>query len=179
MADVRVRYSPAPTGEIHVGNARTALFNWLFARHVGGTFILRIEDTDRARTTDAAIAGVQDTLRWLGLDWDEGPVLQSENTARYHDAVDQLLATGHAYRCWCTEAEVQERNERARAEGRPPGYDGHCRDLSDAARDAYVAEGRSSVVRFRTPDDGVSRFDDVVRGEVAVEWSHIRDFVIL
>jgi glutamyl-tRNA synthetase len=177
--DVRVRYSPAPTGEIHVGNAHTALFNWLFARHVGGTFILRIEDTDRARTTDAAIAGVQETMRWLGLDWDEGPVLQSERTARYVDAVDRLVADDRAYRCYCTDDELRARNDAARGEGRAPGYDGHCRDLSDEARAAYVAEGRSSVVRFRTPDDGLSSFNDLLRGDVTVKWSQIRDFVIL
>jgi glutamyl-tRNA synthetase len=176
---VRVRYSPAPTGEIHVGNARTALFNWLFARHVGGTFVLRIEDTDRARTTDAAIAGVLETLRWLGVDWDEGPVLQSERTERYAAAVDRLLSDGAAYRCYCTEDELRVRNDAAVAAGRPPGYDGHCRDLDEAALGALAAAGRSSVVRFRTPDGGVSRFDDVVRGEVAVEWALIRDFVIL
>jgi glutamyl-tRNA synthetase len=175
----RVRYSPAPTGEIHVGNARTALFNWLFARHVGGVFILRIEDTDRARTTDAAITGVQETLRWLGMDWDEGPVLQSERTARYAAAVDDLLARGSAYRCYCTDEETRARNDAARAEGRPPGYDGRCRDLTDDQRAGFEAEGRTAVVRFRTPDDGVSRFDDVVRGEVSVEWSLIHDFVIL
>jgi glutamyl-tRNA synthetase len=176
---VRVRYSPAPTGEIHVGNARTALFNWVFARHVGGTFILRIEDTDRARTTDEAIAGVQATMRWLGLDWDDGPVFQSDRTARYRDAADRLIAAGHAYRCYCTEDELRARNDDARAAGRAPGYDGHCRDLSDEARAAYVGEGRSSVVRFRTPDDGVSSFHDLVRGDVTVEWAQIRDFVIL
>ena len=175
---IRVRYSPAPTGEIHVGNARTALFNWLFARHVGGTFVLRIEDTDRARTSDANIAGVQDTLRWLGIDWDEGPLLQSDLTARHAAAVDQLLAEGHAYRCFCTAEEVQARTDARRAAGRPPGYDGHCRDLSDEQRAEYLVEGRTSVVRFRTPDEGVSSFVDVVRGEVAVEWSTIRDFVI-
>jgi glutamyl-tRNA synthetase len=176
---VRVRYSPAPTGEIHVGNAHTALFNWLYARHTGGTFILRIEDTDRARTTDAAIAGVQETMRWLGLDWDEGPVLQSTRAARYAEAARRLIADGHAYRCYCTEEEIRERNDAARAAGRPPGYDGHCRDLGEAQRAAYEAEGRSSVVRFRTPDDGVSRFHDVLRGDVVVEWALIRDFVIL
>jgi glutamyl-tRNA synthetase len=179
VAEVRVRYSPAPTGEIHVGNARTALFNWLFARHTGGTFILRIEDTDRARTSDAAIAGVQETMRWLGLDWDEGPVLQSERSARYADAVERLVTDGRAYRCYCTEDELRERNEAARAAGRPPGYDGHCRDLTDEQRETCESDGRSSLVRFRTPDEGVSRFHDVIRGDVAVEWASIRDFVIL
>ncbi len=176
---IRVRYSPAPTGEIHVGNARTALFNWLFARHAGGTFILRIEDTDRARTTDAAIDGVQESLRWLGMDWDEGPVLQSERTARYATAVDDLIARGRAYRCYCTDAETRARNDAAKEQGRPPGYDGRCRDLTDDQRSAFESDGRASVVRFRTPDDGVSRFHDVVRGDVTVEWSLIHDFVIL
>jgi glutamyl-tRNA synthetase len=179
MTDVRVRYSPAPTGEIHIGNAGTALFNWLYARHVGGTFLLRIEDTDRSRTTDTAITGVQDTLRWLGLDWDEPPVLQSERSDLYREAVDRLLAAGRAYECFCTEDELRARNDAARASGRPPGYDGHCRDLTEEQRSAYVAEGRSSVVRFRTPDSGASRFHDLIRGDVEVEWSLIHDFVIL
>ena len=132
MAGVRVRYSPAPSGEIHVGNARTALFNWLYARHEGGAFILRIEDTDRARTTDAAIAGVQDTLRWLGLDWDEGPVLQSERSDLYRGAVGRLLAAGFAYECYCTAEEQRTRSDAAVAAGSTAGYDGHCRDLSSA-----------------------------------------------
>ena len=176
---VRVRYSPAPTGEIHVGNAGTALFNWLYARHVGGLFILRIEDTDRTRTTDEAIAGVQDTLQWLGLDWDEGPVLQSERAQLYGEAVERLLADGQAYPCYCTQEELDARNVAAHAAGRPPGYDGHCRDLTAEQRAVLAAEGRTSVVRFRTPDSGTSRFHDVIRGDVEVEWSLIHDFVIL
>lgn len=179
MAGVRDRYSPAPTGEIHVGNARTALFNWLYARHEGGVFILRIEDTDRARTTDAAIAGVQDTLRWLGLDWDEGPALQSERSDLYGEAVDRLLAGGLAYECYCTAEEQRARSDAAVAAGGTAGYDGHCRDLTAEARAAMAAEGRASVVRFRTPDSGVSRFHDQVRGDVEVEWSLIHDFVIV
>src|SRR6188472_2883719 len=113
MVVVRDRYSPAPSGEIHVGNARTALFNWLYARHEGGSFILRIEDTDKARSTDAAIAGVQDSLHWLGLDWDEGPVLQSERASLYREAVDRLRAAGLAYDCYCTEDELKARNDAA------------------------------------------------------------------
>jgi glutamyl-tRNA synthetase len=142
-------------------------------------FILRIEDTDRSRTTDAAIAGVQDTLHWLGLDWDEGPVLQSDRTHLYREAVDRLLAAGLAYECYCTEDELKARTEAARASGRAPGYDGHCRDLTPEERAALAAEGRAGVVRFRTPDTGVSRFHDVIRGDVEVEWSLIHDFVIL
>jgi glutamyl-tRNA synthetase len=176
---IRVRYSPAPTGELHVGSVSTALFNWLFARHEGGTFVLRIEDTDRSRSREEWIVGIQDTLRWLGLDWDEGPLLQSDRDDRYVAAAEQLLAAGRAYECFCTEDEVRERNEAARAAGRAPGYDGHCRDLTPDERVARAAEGRSSVVRFRTPDEGASVFHDLIRGDVRVEWANIHDFVIL
>jgi glutamyl-tRNA synthetase len=179
MVAVRDRYSPAPSGEIHVGNARTALFNWLYARHEGGAFILRIEDTDKSRSTDAAIVGVQDSLRWLGLDWDEGPVLQSERSDVYREAVDRLRAAGLAYDCSCTEDELKARNDAAVAAGGTPGYDGHCRALAAEERAELAAQGRTSVVRFRTPDTGVSRFHDLVRGDVEVEWSLIRDFVIV
>ena len=176
---VRVRFSPAPTGSLHVGSARTALFNFLYARHHGGTFCLRIEDTDQARSRHEWVVGIQDTLRWLGLDWDEGPVLQSARFAEYLAAADDLLAAGRAYECFCTPEEVEERNAAARAAGRPPGYDGRCRDLSAEQRRSLAAEGRPRSVRFRTPDDGVSRFVDAVRGEVRVEWSTIPDFVIV
>jgi glutamyl-tRNA synthetase len=177
--EVRVRFSPAPTGSLHVGSARTALFNWLFARHHGGVFALRIEDTDRARSRQEWVDGIQDALRWLGLDWDEGPIRQSERFAKYHEAADQLLGNGHAYECFCTEAEVRERNDAALAAGRTPGYDGLCRDLSAAERAERVAEGRPRSIRFRTPDVGISEFVDTVRGVVRVEWAHIPDFVIV
>lgn len=180
MADApRVRFSPAPTGSLHVGGARTALFNWLFARHEAGTFILRIEDTDVARSRPEWIEGIQETLAWLGLDWDEGPVLQSVRFELYHAAADRLLAEGSAYECYCTEEEVRARNEAARAAGRTPGYDGHCRDLSADQRAALAAEGRPRSLRFRTPDDGTSVFTDLIRGEVSVEWGTIPDFVIV
>ena len=175
----RVRFSPAPTGSLHVGGARTALFNWLFARHQAGTFILRIEDTDVARSRPEWIAGIEDTLAWLGLDWDEGPILQSTRFDRYHAAADRLLAEGRAYECYCTEEEVRARNEAARAEGRPPGYDGHCRDLSAEQRAGLAAEGRPRSLRFRTPDSGTSSFTDLIRGEVGVDWATIPDFVIV
>lgn len=176
---VRVRFSPAPTGSLHVGSARTALFNFLFARHHGGTFCLRIEDTDQARSRHEWVVGIQETMRWLGLDWDEGPVLQSSRFAEYLAAADDLLAAGRAYECWCTPEEVEERNAAARAEGRPPGYDGRCRDLSTEQRRSRAAEGRPRTVRFRTPDEGASRFVDAVRGDVRVEWSTVPDFVIV
>lgn len=175
----RVRFSPAPTGSLHVGSARTALFNWLFARHHGGTFCLRVEDTDRTRSRDEWVVGIQDALRWLGLVWDEGPVLQSARTQEYLAAADELREAGHAYECFCTEDEVKARNDQALAAGRPPGYDGHCRDLSNEQRAGLAAEGRPRSIRFRTPDEGVSHFDDAVRGDVRVEWSHIPDFVIV
>lgn len=179
MSAVRVRFSPAPTGFLHVGGARTALFNWLFARHVGGTFILRIEDTDVERSRQEWIDGIQDTLHWLGLSWDEGPYLQSDRFDRYLAAADRMLADGLAYECFCTEDEVRARNDEALAAGRPPGYDGRCRDLTEAERDAHRADGRPRSVRFRTPDTGTSEFVDVVRGPVSVEWSTISDFVIV
>jgi len=175
----RVRFSPAPTGSLHVGSARTALFNWLYARHHGGTFCLRIEDTDRARSSTEWTVGIQDTLRWLGLEWDEGPVLQSARTQEYLAAADDLLAAGRAYECFCTGDELEARAAAARAAGRPPGYDGHCRDLSAAQRASLAAEGRPRSLRFRTPDDGVSHFVDAVRGDVRVEWALVPDFVIV
>jgi glutamyl-tRNA synthetase len=184
IEQVRVRFSPAPTGSLHIGSARTALFNWLYARHhrstgTGGTFVLRIEDTDVARSREEWVVGIQDTLRWLGLDWDEGPVLQSTRFDVYREAAAGLLARGDAYECYCTEDEVRERNDAAIAAGQAPGYDGRCRALTRDERVALAAEGRPRTIRFRTPDDGVSTFTDLIRGEVRVEWSLIHDFVIV
>jgi glutamyl-tRNA synthetase len=179
VTDVRVRFSPAPTGFLHVGGARTALYNWLFARQHGGEMILRIEDTDLARVRQEWIDGIQSTLRWLGLDWDGEPVLQSSRFDRYLEAADRLLASGAAYFCYCTEDEVKERNDAALAAGQTPGYDGRCRDLGDDERAQREAEGRPRSVRMRTPDDGASEFDDLVREHVTVDWSTIHDFVIV
>ncbi|MDQ1468369.1 MAG: glutamyl-tRNA synthetase [Actinomycetota bacterium] len=179
MSEVRVRFSPAPTGMLQMGNARTALFNWLYARHTGGTFVLRIEDTDVVRSTAAAVEQIQVVLRWLGLDWDEGPILQSTRFDRYLEAAARLREQGDAYECFCTEDEIKERNVAARAAGMVPGYDGRCRDLTPAQREAFVAEGRSPSIRFRTPDEGRSQFVDIVRGEVSVAWSTVSDFVIV
>jgi glutamyl-tRNA synthetase len=176
---IRVRFSPAPTGSLHIGSARTALFNWLYARHHDGVFVLRIEDTDVARSRDEWVVGIQETLRWLGIDWDEGPILQSSRFPSYLAAADRLLAQGDAYECYCTEEEVRERNDAAVAAGRAPGYDGRCRALTLDERVALAAEGRPRTIRFRTPDDGVSSFTDLIRGEVRVDWSLIHDFVIV
>ncbi|MEZ5169161.1 MAG: glutamate--tRNA ligase [Acidimicrobiia bacterium] len=175
----RVRFAPAPTGSLHVGSAHTALFNWLYVRHHGGTLILRIEDTDVARSRDDWVDAIGESLSWLGLDWDEGPVRQSARLDSYVEAAQRLVAAGRAYECYCTGDEVQARNEEARAAGRTPGYDGRCRDLSDADRERLAGEGRERSVRFRTPDEGRSTFHDLVRGEVSVEWSTVPDFVIL
>ncbi len=182
---VRVRFAPSPSGDLHVGNIRTALYDWAFARHTGGTFVLRIEDTDQSRVTPAYIASALDTLRWLGLEWDEGPeadgpygpYLQSERLGIYADWVARLLADGHAYYCYCTPEELAERRSAARAAGGPSGYDGHCRVLTAEQVAAYEAEGRRPVVRFRMPE-GSTTFTDLVRGEVTFDHAHVPDFVL-
>ena len=158
----RVRFSPAPTGYLHVGGARTALFNWLYARAVGGTFILRIEDTDAALSRDDLIEGIQRTLRWLGIDWDEGPYRQSERAGLYHDAATRLRESGHAYYCDCTREDVQARTKD------DAGYDGWCRDRALTA----------GAVRFRAPDEGATVVHDLIRGDVTFEHASIEDFVI-
>lgn len=180
---VRVRFAPSPTGNPHVGLARTALFNWAFARHTGGTLVLRIEDTDASRNTEQSYADLLAALRWLGLDWDEGPEVggahgpyrQSERSERYAAAAAALRAAGHAYDCFCTADEVSERN---RAAGRPPGYDGFCRDLTDADRSRFVADGRAPVSRFRMPGRDTV-YTDLVRGELKVAADHVPDYVLV
>jgi glutamyl-tRNA synthetase len=179
MAAVRVRFSPAPTGSLHVGSAHTALFNWLFARHRDGTFVLRIEDTDGARNRAEHVDQIIDTLQWLGLDWDEGPILQSTRRAAYQRGVDVLLAQGEAYECFETPDELDAINVERKGKGLPPGYDGRARDLTEAQREALRAEGRPVTIRFRTPEAGESTFRDIVRGDVSVAWSTVSDFVIV
>jgi glutamyl-tRNA synthetase len=182
---VRVRFAPSPSGDLHVGNIRTALYDWAFARHTGGTFVLRIEDTDQSRVTPEYIASALDTLRWLGLQWDEGPevggpygpYLQSERLDIYHEWVQRLLGEGHAYYCYCTTEELAARRAAARAGGGPSGYDGHCRVLTAEQVAAYQAEGRRPVVRFRMPE-GSTTFTDLVRGEVTFDHEHVPDFVL-
>ena len=164
----RVRIAPSPTGYFHVGTGRTALFNWLYARQSQGTFILRIEDTDVARNRQEHIEGIMRAMRWLGLDWDEGPYFQSERSPLYRAGIEKLLAGGSVYACDCTPAQIQQR---ARERGGPPGYDGFCRD-----RGLEPTEGR--MLRFRTPREGRTVFTDLIRGEVAVDNSAIEDFGI-
>jgi glutamyl-tRNA synthetase len=164
----RVRIAPSPTGFFHVGSARTALYNWLYARQHDGTFVLRIEDTDQARNQPEQIEGIQRALRWLGLDWDEGPILQSERAELHADAIEKLLTAGAAYACDCTPEAV---DARVRARGGPPGYDGFCR-----ARALVPGPGR--VVRFRTPDEGITAYDDVIRGRITQDNALLADFAI-
>ncbi len=183
MADreVRTRFAPAPSGDLHVGNVRTGLFSWAVARHHGGRFVYRIEDTDASRATDEAFHAAVDVLRWLGLDWDEGPVVggphapyrQSERFDVYAGVVAQLQEQGSAYPCFCTQDEV-----RARTGGKTPGYDGHCRTLTAEQLAAYRAEGREPTMRFRMPD-GSTTWQDLVRGEITIDHKDVPDFTIL
>jgi glutamyl-tRNA synthetase len=183
---VRVRFAPAPSGDLHVGNIRTALFDWAFARHTGGVFVLRIEDTDQSRVLPEYIASALETLRWLGLDWDEGPevggpygpYLQSERKELYADWLAKFLDSGHAYYCYCTPEELAERRSAARAGGGgPTGYDGHCRSLTPDQVAAYEAEGRRPVVRLRMPG-GSTTFTDLIRGEITIDNANVPDFVL-
>jgi glutamyl-tRNA synthetase len=184
---VRVRFAPSPTGYLHVGGARTALFNYLFARARGGVFILRIEDTDAARSTEESLTAILDSLRWLGLAWDEGPgaggahgpYLQSERATRYRAHSDDLAGRGLAYPCFCTPEELEERREAQLKRGEPPRYDGRCRGLDEAARAERRARGLSAAIRFALPGPGETAWDDVVRGRVAFQNEVLDDFVIL
>ena len=176
---VRVRYAPSPTGYPHVGNIRTALFNWLFARHTGGRFIVRVEDTDVARTVEGAVEAILDSLKWLGLDWDEGPYYQSKRLRLYHEAAERLISQGDAYYCYCSSERLKEMREEQQRRKQPPGYDRRCRDLTDEERAQRAAEGSPPVVRFKIPLEGQTKFNDVIWGEVAFEHSTIDDFVLL
>jgi glutamyl-tRNA synthetase len=184
---VRTRFAPSPTGYLHVGTARTALYNYLFARRQGGSFVLRVEDTDVARNVEGGADEIAEMLQWLGLRWDEGygvggphgPYVQSERLDRYHTAVNALVARGAAYPCYCTPEELEQRRQAAEARGLPPGYDGHCRELSSAQLQAYEAEGRRAAVRFRLPDEGETVVHDLIRGEVSFPNSTLTDFVVM
>jgi glutamyl-tRNA synthetase len=173
--DVVVRFAPSPTGFLHIGGARTALFNWLFARHHGGRFLLRIEDTDRRRSTPEAVDAIFDGLRWLGLEWDEQPVFQSTRVSRHVEAAHQLLRAGLAYYCYATVEELAEMRERAKAEGRPFRYDGRWRDRDPA----QAPPGVEPVVRFRAPETGETVIRDHVQGEVTVANAQLDDMVLL
>lgn len=183
---VRVRFAPSPTGDLHVGNIRTALYDWAYARHTGGTFVFRIEDTDTTRVTDEYVAAAIDTLKWLGLQWDEGPevggvygpYLQSQRLGIYAEWAQRFLDAGDAYHCYCTQEELEARREAQKSAGLPPGYDGRCRNLSAAEIDAYQNEGRLPVVRMRMPD-GYTSFTDLIRGEMTFDHNYVPDFVLV
>ncbi|MFQ5340612.1 MAG: glutamate--tRNA ligase [Anaerolineae bacterium] len=184
---VRVRFAPSPTGWLHVGNARTALFDWLYARHTGGDFILRIEDTDRKRFVPGALEDIKAQLRWLGLDWDEGPdvggdygpYLQSERLDIYHKYAEELVAGGHVYRCYCSPERLEKVRQEKLARGESPGYDRHCRNLADEERAAREAEGVTPVIRLKIPLEGQITFEDIIRGEITFDFEHLEDIVLI
>ena len=190
---VRVRYAPSPTGEPHVGNIRAALFNWLFARHEGGAFILRLEDTDRARYVEGSERAIFESLSWLGLDYDEGPdpsdptrdigehgpYVQSRRLETYQRYAAQLIEGGHAYRCFCTPERLTELRKDLQRRKLPPKYDRHCRDLSDAERQRLESQDLPAVVRFMTPLSGRTDFHDLVRGDIVFDNDTLDDFVLL
>ncbi|MFQ5695430.1 MAG: glutamate--tRNA ligase, partial [Terriglobia bacterium] len=164
MGQTRVRFAPSPTGYLHVGGARTALFNWLYARQQGGVFILRIEDTDVDRSRPELVEAVIEGLRWLELDWDEGPFFQSQRGASYQALADRLRQSGHAYPCFCTPQELEARRQAAEKKGKPWKYDGRCRRLS--AEEVKNRQGQPHALRFRVPETGETAFEDVVYGRV-------------
>jgi len=179
MSKVRVRFAPSPTGYPHVGNIRTALFNWLFARHNGGIFILRIEDTDQERKVEGAVDIIIDSLKWLGLDYDEGPYIQSERLDIYRKYAEQLVQEGKAYYCFCSSERLDAMRKQQMANKLPTGYDRHCRDLTPEEVEAERKQGKRPVVRFRMPLTGQTRVTDLIRGEVVFENSLLDDFVLL
>lgn len=184
--EVRTRFAPSPTGDLHVGNIRTALFDWAYARHTGGKLIFRIEDTDRERVTDEYINRAIETLQWLGLNWDEGPqvggpygpYLQSQRLEIYTHWAKTFVAKGDAYNCYCSTEELETRREKQRELNQAPGYDGKCRSLSADEILEFEKEGRKPVIRMRMPD-GETRFTDLIRGEVTFEHKYVPDFVLM
>ena len=183
---VKVRFAPSPTGDLHVGNIRTALFDWAYARHTGGTFLFRIEDTDTTRVTDEYINAAIDTLKWLGLQWDEGPevggpngpYLQSQRLGIYAEWAQKFLDQKDAYYCYCSPDELEAVREEQRKANVAPGYNGHCRELTTDQIAAFAAQGREGVVRMRMPD-GTTTFTDEIRGEVTFDHKFVPDFVLV
>lgn len=173
MTDVRVRFAPSPTGFLHVGGLRTALFNWLFARREGGTFILRVEDTDRDRSTDDAIEAIVNGLRWTGLDWDEGPYRQTDRLALYRQKAMELLERGSAYWCVCTPQELEARRKEAQAKGEPIKYDGRCRERG------MTTPAEPAALRFRSPQEGQTVVEDLIKGTIVFDHAVLDDLIIL
>lgn len=187
MSNVRVRFAPSPTGTLHIGGARTALFNWLFAKHHDGQFVLRVEDTDITRSTDESARGILEGLEWLGLDWDEGPdkggpcgpYRQSDRLSIYQEYIERLLDTQQAYYCFCTPEELQADREKAREEKRDYLYEGKCRSLTRAEIDEKLKAGQKAVIRFKTPPQGLTTVNDLIRGEVSFNNQLLDDFIIV
>ena len=183
---VRVRFCPSPTGDPNVGMVRTALFNWAFAKHNNGTFVFRIEDTDTSRDSEESYHALLDSMRWLGLNWDEGPEVggpfgpyrQSERMDIYKDVAKKLHEKGFAYHCYCTQEEVEERRKAQKEKGQTPGYDAHCRELTDSQIAEFKSKNREPVLRFRMPSKTIS-CNDLVRGELSFEHEHIPDYVLV
>jgi glutamyl-tRNA synthetase len=169
---VKVRFAPSPTGFLHIGGVRTALFNWLFAKNHGGKFVLRIEDTDLSRSTEESIEEILESMRWLGLDWDEGPFRQTERQEIYSKKVEQLLSAGKAYHCYCTPEELDRKRSEAQKAGNKPKYDGTCRERSDSP------EGAPSVVRFKAPIEGTVVVEDLLRGKVIFDIAELDDLIL-
>lgn len=176
---IRVRFAPSPTGYPHLGNIRTALFNWLFARHHDGVFVLRIEDTDVARKVEGAVDGILNSLQWLGLDWDEGPVFQSQRLSVYHETAQRLLEENHAYLCYCSPERLQAMREEQTKRKQPPKYDRRCRDLTQQESTQLKGEGVTPVIRFKTPVEGETSFQDLIYGRVTFKHDTLDDFVLL
>jgi glutamyl-tRNA synthetase len=171
MDTIRTRFAPSPTGYLHVGGARTALFNWLYARHTGGKFILRIEDTDQVRSTEASVQAIFDALAWLEIDWDEGPFFQSQREAIYLEYLEKLVDSGHAYYCTCTPEQIEAMREKARAEGAKPRYDGTCREKG-------LEPQPGAVLRFKAPTGGQTVIDDRIKGRIVFANDELDDFVV-
>jgi glutamyl-tRNA synthetase len=175
----RVRFAPSPTGYLHVGGARTALFNLLFARHSGGTFILRIEDTDFERSSEDMVQGILDGMRWLGMEWDEGPFFQSQRLPLYQEMAEKLRASGHAYYCFCTKEELEQRRAASAAAGKPPMYDRRCRSIDPGSAYHRFQAGEPAALRFAVPEGGATTFEDAVFGRLEFANAELEDFVLL
>ncbi|MGI5823705.1 MAG: glutamate--tRNA ligase [Dethiobacteria bacterium] len=187
MEEVRARFAPSPTGELHIGGVRTALFNWLFVRNQGGKMILRIDDTDKQRSSPAFLDSIISSMRWLGLDWDEGPgaggeygpYFQSERLEIYREEAQKLLEKGQAYYCFCTPEKLQAEKEKQRQMKQPPRYSGHCRKLTPVEREQKIAAGESCVIRLLMPKEGETVVRDIIRGEVTFDHANLDDFIIV
>src|SRR5262245_42472457 len=176
---VRTRFAPSPTGYLHIGGARTALFSWAYARRHGGQFILRVEDTDLERSTAESVNAILDSMKWLGIDWDEGPFFQMQRLARYTEVADSLIAKGHAYPCWATKEEIDELRAEQRAKGLKPRYDGRWRPERARAAGLVAPKDRPPVIRFRTPEEGSVGWNDLVKGPIEFPNAELDDLVLL